>query len=87
VPVDTPSKKSNQAPVTTSNDNPKAPTVNSSHSPPKGKAVYTLPANWQAKDSASSGAQYYYNTITGESTWRHPGGKVNLPAVHACPRV
>ena len=35
-------------------------------------AGQTLPAGWEVKTSSSTGATYYVNTATGESTWDFP---------------
>ena len=75
---ETPSKKAD--PVTT-NDTAKADagkSVEVGKSPVKTKASYVIPANWHAKESASTGERYYFNSVTGESAWRHPGEDVAL---------
>jgi hypothetical protein len=41
--------------------------------PKKPKPSYTLPPKWVTKKSSKRQKTYYYNTDTGESTWRHPG--------------
>ena len=74
VPVETSSKVSNvQSTAESTNDKAK---VDAGKSPAMAKASHVLPANWQVHDSASTGEQYYFNSATGESTWRHPGEDV-----------
>ena len=77
-PVETPSRKANPMPT---NETAKADTgksVEVGKSPVKTKASYVMPANWHAKESTSTGERYYFNSVTGESTWRHPGEHVAL---------
>ena len=77
-PVETPSRKANPMPT---NETAKADTgksVEVGKSPVKTKASYVMPANWHAKESTSTGERYYFNSVTGESTWRHPGEDVAL---------
>ena len=39
--------------------------------PPPG-APESLPQGWTIELDPSSGQEYYYNTVTGESTWERP---------------
>lgn len=42
---------------------------------------YKLPPEWEITNSASTGKKYYYNTVTGASTWRHPGNLKRKPKI------
>ena len=48
-------------------------------------SAYTLPPKWEVKNSASMAREYYYNTETGESAWRHPGTPTDTPRVLLLP--
>jgi hypothetical protein len=40
---------------------------------PAGGAASSLPPNWHACTDATSGLPYWFNTVTKESRWTHPG--------------
>ena len=73
VPVDSPTtRKDTKTSKETSTAAKEQQKVESGETP-KRSSKYKLPPKWEIKESRFRTREYYYNTETGESTWRHPG--------------